>query len=105
MNKALVEGGEANALVALGFADSTAVVNQQVKAYEQGKSVTDLVATYKKDMTPAQQKLYDHLVQGGNAMEAQKVILGELNKEFRWRRRGGREGVSRVDGSGAGRHR
>ena len=34
-------------------------------------------------MTPAQQKLYDHLVQGsGNAMEAQKVILGELNKEF-----------------------
>lgn len=83
MNKALVEGGEANALVALGFADSTAVVNQQVKAYEkQGKSVTDLVATYKKDMTPAQQKLYDHLVKGGNAMEAQKVILGELNKEF-----------------------
>ena len=49
-NKALVEGGEANALVALGFMDSTAVVNQQVKAYEkQVKSVTDLVATYKRD--------------------------------------------------------
>lgn len=83
VNKALVEGGDANALMAMGLIDSSKAFNDQVKEAEKhGKTINDVVNSYRNDMSPAQQELYDHYTEGGHAIEAQKVILGELNKEF-----------------------
>ena len=82
INKALVEGGYANALVALGYAANTKAVNDQVKAYEkEGKSVNDLLRAYKDEMTPAQIELYKHYQEGNHILEAQDNVLKAIEEQ------------------------
>ena len=82
VNKALVEGGFANALVALGYADSTKAINDQIKAYEkENKTVNDLVDSYLKEMTPAQVKLYKHYEEGNHILEAQDNVLKAIEEQ------------------------
>lgn len=79
-NKALVEGGDANALMAMGIISSQAdikIIMKQRKTDFQGA-----VDYMTKDFDPAQKKLFQHLSEGGHTMEAQKTILAELGKEF-----------------------
>jgi hypothetical protein len=80
VNKALVEGGDANALMALGLVDSTTTFNNLIK--QQGGDVAKTVDMLTNELSPAQQKLYEHYTEGGHAIEAQKVLLKELNSEF-----------------------
>jgi hypothetical protein len=79
-NKALVQGGPANALMAMGVIGSTQEWNLAVKANNNdiGKTVDILT----KKLTPAQKKHFEYLDEGGHKMAAQKVILKELNSEF-----------------------
>lgn len=79
-NKALVEGGDANALMAMGIINSQADIRTVMT--QRKLDFNDAVAYMTKDFDPAQQKMFQHLSEGGNTMEAQKVILTELKKEF-----------------------
>lgn len=79
-NKALVDGGFDNALVAMGIISKTSDLNIQAK--QQKKTIQQVAEAYEKQMTPAQKKYYDHLSEGGHTVEAQKTILAELTKEF-----------------------
>jgi hypothetical protein len=80
-NKALVEGGDANALMAMGLVGSTTEFNAAIK--QNGNDVAKTVNILTKDLNPAQRKTYEHFTEGGHAIEAQKVILKELNSEFK----------------------
>ena len=78
--KALVEGGDANAAMALGLIDSTTTYNNLLKANGDNAKATADVLT--KDLTPAQKKAFDMYTEGGHTLEAQKRILTELKSEF-----------------------
>jgi hypothetical protein len=78
--KALVEGGDANAAMALGLIDSTTTYNNLLKANgDDSKKVADIL---EKDLTPAQKKAFDHYAEGNHTLEAQKTIVKELGSEF-----------------------
>lgn len=82
INKALVEGGFANALVAMGYADTTKAIMDQVKAYEkEGKTVQDLVKSYTDEFTPAQLELFKKYEEGGNIVEAQANVLKAIEEQ------------------------
>jgi hypothetical protein len=78
--KALVEGGDANAAMALDLIDSTTTYNNLLKANgNDSQKVADILT---RDLTPAQKKLFDMYGEGNHTIEAQKRILRELGSEF-----------------------
>lgn len=78
--KALVEGGDANAAMAVGLIDSTTTYNNLLK--ENGNDATKVARILKSDLTPAQKKAFDMYAEGGKTMEAQKRIIKELDTQF-----------------------
>jgi hypothetical protein len=81
MADALVNGGILPALKAMGAGTVTAKVwNDTLKA--SNGNYDKAAATILGKWNPAQKKMFDHLTEGGHALEAQQMILKELGKEF-----------------------
>lgn len=78
--KALVEGGDVNASLAMGLVDSTTTFNNLLKA--QNGDVAKTVDLLTQDLSPAQKKMYDLYAEGGHTLLAQKRILKELDTQF-----------------------
>lgn len=78
--KALVEGGDANAALALGLIDSTTTYNNLLK--ENGGNASKVAAILKSELNPEQKKSFDFYAEGNHTLEAQKRILKELGSEF-----------------------
>lgn len=79
-NKALVEGGIQNALGAMGFVTTATQFNAVLK--ENNNNVNAAVRQITGPLSKAQQQMFRHYEEGGHAIEAQKNILKELDKEF-----------------------
>ncbi len=81
INLALVEGGNINALNAIGLKVTTA---EFTKAMEDHKrTAEEQVRVYTGPLSDAQQKYFDHLAEGGHTLEAQQNILKEVNSQFK----------------------
>jgi hypothetical protein len=80
MNKALVDGGEVNALNAMGYDVTSKSLKDIAKRY--GGDMTKAIGSYTKEMSASQKKHFEYLTTGGHVAEAQKNILKELGKEF-----------------------
>lgn len=79
--KALVEGGDANAAMAMGLIDSTATYNNLLKQNKGDAAAVADVLT--KDLTPAQKKAFDMYAEGNNTVEAQKRIMKEVESQVK----------------------
>jgi hypothetical protein len=78
--KALIEGGDKNAVFALGLVKSNEEWSDSLKANKG-----DIAATVKaltSNLSEAQKKRYDFLAEGGHQLDAQKIILKEVEKQF-----------------------
>jgi hypothetical protein len=81
MADALVNGGILPALKAMGAGTVTAKVWGDTLKANNG-DYDKAAATILGKWNPAQKKMFDHLTEGGHALEAQQMILKELSKEF-----------------------
>jgi hypothetical protein len=79
--KSLIEGGDKNAVFAMQLVKNGEEWSDALKANKGDIAAT--VESLTKNLSDAQKKRYDFLAEGGHQLEAQKIILKEVERQFK----------------------